>query len=122
MSKAIVCGDRNWINKLRICDILTQLNISIVIQGECSGADLLAKSVARDNNMRVLSYPANWRAYGKAAGPIRNKLMLEQEPDMVIAFHNDIDKSKGTLNMLRQARKKDILCYLVTDSTMLEYN
>ena len=52
--------------------------------------------------------PAEWDTFGKAAGPIRNGWMLKMEPDLVLAFHNDIRQSKGTANMVSIARKKGI--------------
>jgi hypothetical protein len=49
-------------------------------------------------------FPAEWKKYGNAAGPIRNARMLnEGVPDVVIAFHENIHKSKGTKNMMDQA-------------------
>ena len=56
----------------------------------------------------VRSYPADWTTYGKAAGPIRNKVMLDQGLDIVIAFHPDIEQSKGTRHMVSIARAKGI--------------
>ncbi len=59
--------------------------------------------------MPVEAYPAEWARYHHAAGPIRNKQMLtEGKPDLVIAFHNDIEKSKGSKNMVALAKKHDI--------------
>jgi hypothetical protein len=34
-------------------------------------------------------------------------------PDLVVAFHNDISKSKGTANMLKQAQERKIPTKLV---------
>ena len=46
-------------------------------------------------------YPADWTRYGKPAGPIRNRQMLnEGKPDMVIAFHDDLSVSVGTKDMV----------------------
>jgi len=45
--------------------------------------------------------PADWEKYGKASGPIRNRKMFKLgQPDLVLAFHNDIYKSKGTNDMV----------------------
>ena len=54
-------------------------------------------------------YPADWDRFGRAAGPIRNKQMLDEgKPTLVIAVHEDISKSKGTKNMVEQAEKRGI--------------
>ncbi len=43
----------------------------------------------------------------KAAGPIRNQQMLDEEPDidLVIAIHEDPTLGKGTRDMVSRARK-----------------
>ena len=50
----------------------------------------------------LLEFPAKWRTYGKSAGYIRNKQMLEEgKPSLVFAFPG----GKGTENMVRLAKK-----------------
>lgn len=56
-------------------------------------------------------FPADWDKYGRAAGPIRNKQMLEyilEENPIVAAFWDG--KSRGTKNMIDQASKADVEC------------
>lgn len=39
----------------------------------------------------------------------RNKEMLEKgKPDLVVAFHENLEKSKGTKNMIMQAKAKGV--------------
>jgi len=80
-----------------------------VIHGAARGADTLASRWVREmNSMRnhdpiitEIEEPAKWKLHGKAAGPIRNRLMLvEHKPDMVLAFPG----GKGTANMIKIAR------------------
>lgn len=52
----------------------------------------------------VERYPADWERYGKRAGPIRNRKMLDQGPDLVVAFGGD----KGTADCVREARRRGI--------------
>ena len=45
--------------------------------------------------------PADWKQYGRGAGPIRNREMLQySEPDIVVAFPG----GAGTADMIRAAR------------------
>ncbi len=61
-----------------------------------------------------IEYPADWKRYGRAAGRIRNALMLEYEkPDLVIAFHEDLSTSRGTLDMLKRAKLAGIASRVV---------
>lgn len=109
MTKIIICGDRNWSDYESMLNFIKSLDkTSIIIQGGCRGADLLAKQAADECGLSCWTVNANWKTYGKAAGPKRNSEMLDCCPDFVVAFHSDIENSKGTKNMVEQARKKQI--------------
>lgn len=89
----------------------------IVVEGECEGADVIARNVALNTlDLAVMPFPAPWTRYGKAAGPIRNGQMLKDGlADAVIAFHADIAKSRGTADMVAQARKAGRPVWICTD-------
>jgi len=108
--KVLVCGDRNWTDRRVIDRQLRKLQPPLtIIHGAARGADTLAGEVAHHYNMEVCVYPAEWGRYGKAAGPIRNKQMLDEgKPDLVLAFHDNIQESKGTADMVKQAAKRGI--------------
>lgn len=107
--KVLVCGDRNWINKEVVKRRLLELpSNTIIIEGGCRGADLIAREVALEIGLEVVEFPAVWNKYGNAAGPIRNMKMLNAKPHLVIAFHNDLKNSKGTKHMVTEARKRGI--------------
>ena len=114
--RVLICGDRNWTDRKAIRDFVSGLPFgSVVIEGEAKGADSIARDVAGEQGFMVMPFPANWKLYGRAAGPIRNKQMLtEGKPDLVVAFHNDIDSSRGTANMVDQARKAGIETKVMT--------
>ena len=108
MTRVLVCGDRNWTDRDLLFGILSEahfyIGISCVIEGEARGADTMAREWAEERAITCEPYPANWAKFGRAAGPIRNTQMLnEGNPDIVYAFHDDIDASKGTGNMVKQA-------------------
>lgn len=110
MKKVLICGDRAWNNYWAIYDVMYRLDrSSIIIHGAAKGADTMAGVIAKNLGFKkIVAVPADWEKYGRAAGPIRNKKMLDMEPDLVLAFHNDIQNSKGTLNMVTIAKKKGI--------------
>lgn len=104
--RLLICGDRNWFEGAAIREILLQYKPEVVIEGEAKGADTLARIHAEKLNIPVLKFPADWQKYGRAAGPIRNSQMLKEgNPDVVVGFHNRIDDSKGTRDMLTRAKK-----------------
>jgi hypothetical protein len=115
--KVVVCGDRKWLNISIIEKRLLELpSDTIIVQGECSGADILAKNVAREIGLDVVGFYANWNKYGKSAGPIRNIKMLNTGPKLVIAFHDDLQKSKGTKHIVTEARKRGIEVEVIGNS------
>jgi len=89
-----------------------------LIHGAAPGADRMAGEIGGLIGYWVLDFPADWRQHGKAAGPIRNRQMLrEGQPDLVIAFHDDLSASKGTRDMVRIARKAGIPVLVYSHST-----
>lgn len=115
--RILVCGSRDWTDRKTI---YRNVNMPFpepvtVIHGACRGADWIAGDVARELGYFIEEYPADWKKHGRAAGPIRNAQMLrEGKPDMVIAFHNDIDNSKGTKDMVKRARAAGIKVIIIS--------
>ena len=102
--RILVCGGRDYSDKVYAYHWLDQLHhgvepVTEVIHGGSSGADEIAGMWARARGIKETAVPANWRLYGRAAGPLRNHRMLELKPDRVIAFPG----GRGTADMTRQA-------------------
>lgn len=74
--------------------------------GACPyGADVLCDQWAQERHVPVTKYIAQWRRFGNAAGPLRNRFMLEKErPDMLVAFPG----GKGTASATRLAMELGI--------------
>lgn len=105
----LVCGSRNWSNFEAILSHLAALSPSKVIHGGCTGADELSDKAARQLGFEVQVFKADWKRFGRAAGPLRNKRMLDEgKPDLVLAFHSDLENSRGTLDMVRRAKSSGI--------------
>lgn len=111
----MICGGRDFSNK-ELCfssiqKFIEEENLDysqiIILEGECpTGADSFAKEFAILHNILFEKYPADWKKYGKAAGPIRNKEMVNN-CDCCLAFWNY--KSKGTkssIDYCKQSNKK----------------
>jgi len=108
--RILVCGDRHWTDEKAIRrELGAMFTGSTVIHGACRGADAIAGKVARELGFAVEEYPADWDKYGRAAGPIRNRQMIKEgNPDLVIAFHPDLSKSKGTADMCSAAKQAGV--------------
>jgi len=85
-----------------------------IIHGGASGADTLAGEWAAVNGCRCEVFPADWSKHGRAAGPIRNRQMIEEgRPDHVLAMAG----GAGTQNMISQAIKYGLTVHLVPETT-----
>jgi len=105
--RVLVCGGRFFNDKLKLEEVLSQRLPPCVelICGMANGADTLAFSWAEERGHIIHSFPAEWGKFGKAAGPIRNRQMLDEgKPDLVIAFSG----GRGTKNMISQALKRGV--------------
>lgn len=110
--RILVCGGRDYDN-----DELVDYNLDglkhdgmVIIQGGARGADKLAKAWAYYNKVTCEEYKADWKTHGNAAGPIRNRLMIDDgKPDLVIAFPG----GKGTANMVSLAQKAGIKTVII---------
>lgn len=114
----LICGGRdmdrisawNWLemnakDELSFASGLNSFTIEKVIHGGCRGADEGAGDWAKSEHIPVVVCRADWKKHGKAAGPIRNREMIEvHKPDFVIALPG----GKGTADMTRQAEAHGI--------------
>jgi len=116
MYTILICGDRNWSDFTKIREVLLKvigtrsLQEVEVVHGGARGADSIGGWIAKDIGIPTIHvHPADWEKHGKAAGPIRNELMLQKhDVDIVLAFHSNIEESKGTKHMISCAKKKNI--------------
>ena len=81
-----------------------------IVSGNARGADKLGERYAKEHNLPVKLFPANWDKYGKRAGYLRNQEMANYS-DVLIAFWDE--KSKGTKHMIDIAKKQDLTVIVV---------
>lgn len=77
----IVCGGRGYPDRARVFAALDTIHrkrrVACVVEGGCpTGADLWARQWAKERRVKRRTFPANWKAHGNAAGPIRNREMF----------------------------------------------
>lgn len=105
----LVCGGRNYEDREFVFIVLDRLHkeapIDLIIQGEATGADALAREWAIDRKVALIGCRADWQKHGRAAGPIRNQDMIDRwEPSVVIAFPG----GAGTRDMVDRARRAKV--------------
>lgn len=107
--RVLVCGGRTFSCRACVFETLDALHqekpITLVIEGGATGADQFARDWANTRGVQLMEMQADWDKYGKNAGPIRNKLMIDfGEPDLVVAFPG----GRGTDNMKNLAKLKQV--------------
>lgn len=80
-----------------------------VLSGGCRGADSLGERYAAEKGYTVWKYPADWKRYGRAAGPIRNEIMVKTA-DVIICFPKKESRgSRSVIALAEKYNKKSIL-------------
>ncbi|MEU9871140.1 DUF2493 domain-containing protein [Actinomadura sp. NPDC048021] len=109
--KLIVTGSRDWKDWYYIwsaLELFTRFSERVtLVHGDCpDGVDSHADDWGETNAafVGIIRYPADWNKYGKAAGPKRNKQMVNDhlDADYVLAF--PLGESKGTRGCMKYAK------------------
>ena len=107
--RVLVCGGRDFEPEYRLVAALSvlhgQYNFSVLIEGDARGADRMAGAWADDNGVQKETYQADWKRFGRGAGYVRNRQMLDEgRPELVIAFPG----GRGTRMMIELAKEAGI--------------
>lgn len=112
--KLIIAGSRVFGNYQLLAkhldDICSRYDITEIVSGTAAGADSLGELYAKDHNIPVKRFPADWNKYGKSAGYRRNEQMA-QYADACICF--SVNNSKGTEHMISLAKKNKLRLRIV---------
>jgi hypothetical protein len=110
----LICGSREWKDRALIRELIVVLPPgTLIIEGGCEGADLIAGEEGRNRGLPVAEMKAAWHCYGNGGGPIRNQWMLDYlSPTELHAFHDDLEHSRGTRDMWDRADRAGVPCEL----------
>ena len=100
--KIAIVGSRSFQDYGLLMKTMASYTPTSIISGGAVGADKLAEKYAREIDINCIIFKPDWKRYGRAAGPKRNKQIVEAA-DRVIAFWNG--KSRGTLSTINLAKK-----------------
>lgn len=104
-----IVGSRSFHNydflKEKVNDFINEIDeeITTIVSGGASGVDRLAEKFAKENNLKLMVFHAEWEKYGRGAGPIRNIKIVENS-DYIIAFPSK--NGRGTQDTIKKAEKK----------------
>lgn len=102
MRLAIV-GSRDYPDLDEVRDFVRSLSKdTVVVTGGARGVDIAAEEEARSQGLRVKIHKAEWWKYGKGAGHIRNRVIVD-DCDKLQAFWDS--ESPGTKSVITLAKK-----------------
>ena len=116
--RILVCGGRDFkhIEWFLHCMEPYIPQVTYLITGGATGVDTFAyiwgRREAKLADGHNLVFAAEWDKHEKAAGPIRNQVMLDAgRPDLVIAFPG----GRGTADMIGRAKRQNIAVTMFTE-------
>lgn len=118
-ARVLVTGSRDWDDIEAIHEALFEVSREysvdgiVLVHGACpTGADAIAdklwRALPQDTAPMLELHAADWQKYGRRAGPIRNRKMVDLGADICLAFIKN--SSGGAENALRLARNAGIPC------------
>lgn len=100
-----VVGSRDFTDYPKMCEVLDQYDIGMIISGGAKGADSLADRYATEHNIPIVVHKPAWDLHGKAAGHIRNKTIIEQSDEVVAFWDNMSSGTKGSIQWAHKLNK-----------------
>lgn len=118
--KIVIAGSRDFNNYDILNKCMTSLLSGVldrtmgngeitIISGGARGADVLGERYAKEHNMILKVFPAEWDKYGKSAGYKRNHQMA-QYGDVLVAFWDR--QSRGTMHMINLCKQLGLQVYV----------
>lgn len=113
-----ICGGRDYSDWRAMRRKIAELKVRfgpdlVIVHGDARGADSMAETVATQLELHTARVKALWNSsLGKAAGPVRNRIMAAFPLKLLVAFPGGV----GTEHMKRTARAHNIPVEEVTDA------
>lgn len=113
--RILITGTRNPLSSAQAALVADTLDLVIgsndgwmvLVHGACpTGVDALVNGMYPADFATVEQHPADWKAHGRAAGPLRNREMVAAGADVCLAF--PMGASRGTRGCIALAQAAGI--------------
>jgi hypothetical protein len=101
-------NDYNWFH-LQLSTIINEYSDITFISGGAKGIDSLIKKYCIDNNIILKEILPEWEKFGRGAGVVRNKEIIEESDLNIIFWDGESKGSKFNIDYCRKNNKKYIL-------------
>lgn len=110
--RVIIAGSRHLTGVRLVYDAIREsgwfTQITEIVSGCAPGIDSEGQWWAHGQVIPVKRFQAEWRKYGAAAGPIRNRQMAEYADALILIWDG---QSRGSADMKKKAQAKNLLIY-----------
>lgn len=105
--RVIIAGGRDYtptqIEKAQVIRALWQSKCTEIVSGGATGVDAWAEKLASELDLPSTVFKADWKTYGRAAGPLRNKDMACYADACIL-----LPGGRGTTSMKREALQEGL--------------
>jgi len=84
--------------------------INVIVSGGAVGADLLAERYAEENNIETQVYYPYWEKYGKKAGFIRNRQIVDNCDSLIAFWDGESKGTKMSIDLAKAQNKLFLIC------------
>ena len=98
------------------------VTITEIVSGGAKGADALGERYAEIHNIPTKIYYADWKKFGRRAGPIRNVDIINRCDACVAFWDGESHGTKHDINLCREKHKLCIIFNYITKETIIEKN
>ena len=86
-------------------DFALRNKIDRIISGGAMGVDTFAVEWAERHNVKWDIFKPDWQKFGKAAGAIRNQIIVDASDELLIFWNGESPGTKITMQMAKKANK-----------------
>lgn len=108
--KLAIVGSRTFNDFVLLEQKIIQLyhvqDISCIVSGGANGADKLGEQFAKKYKISLSVHKPQWDIYGKRAGFVRNKEIVDQSDEIIAFWDGSSPGTKNTINLAYQSNKK----------------
>lgn len=94
---------------IKVITDANDFNITEIVSGGARGADTFGEQYAKENEIKLTVFPAEWKKYGKKAGFLRN-LKIIANCDVCVCFWDG--ESHGTEHDIQLCEEINKPCYV----------
>ena len=126
--KVAIVGSRTFNSYDDVVTVLSEfissndVTVTEIVSGGAKGADALAERYAEIHNIPTKIYYADWKKFGRRAGPIRNVDIIKRCDVCVAFWDGESHGTKHDIDLCREQHKRCIIFNYITKETTIENN